>query len=60
MDRLRSEYSRLVEEKDAFTERLAKTLISHRYSESLTAVKNKLKGKITEIGVFRDDDDDEE
>lgn len=58
MDRLRSEYSRLVEEKDAFTERLAKTLISHKYSESLRAVKDKLKGKITEIG-YSDDSDDE-
>lgn len=59
MDRLRSEYSRLIEEKDAFTERLAKTLISHKYSGALSAVKNKLKGKITEIGVFKDDDEDD-
>ncbi|MCI7767480.1 MAG: putative ABC transporter permease [Oscillospiraceae bacterium] len=59
MDRIRSEYSRLIEEKDAFTERLAKTLISHKYSGALSAVKNKLKGKITEIVVFKDDDVDE-
>lgn len=59
MDRLRSEYSRLVEEKDAFTERLAKTLMSHKYSESLRAVKDKLKGKITEIGYSDNSDDDE-
>lgn len=58
MDRLRNEYSRLVEEKDAFTERLAKTLISHKYSESLRAVKDKLKGRIAEIGVSDDDEDD--
>lgn len=59
MDRLKSEYSRLVEEKDAFTERLAKTLISHKYSESLRAVKAKLKGKITEIGFSDNSDNDE-
>ena len=45
MDRLKSEYSRLIEEKDALTERLAKTLITHKYSESLLAVKNRLKVK---------------
>lgn len=45
MDRLKSEYSRLIEEKDALTERLAKTLITHKYSESLSAVKNRLKVK---------------
>lgn len=60
MDRLRSEYSRLVEEKDAFTERLAKTLISHKYSESLRAVKDKLRGRITEIGISDNDEDDNE
>jgi len=47
MERLKSEYSRLIEEKDALTERLAKTLITHKYSESLRAVKDKLKGKIS-------------
>ena len=45
MERLKSEYSRLIEEKDAFTERLAKTLITHKYSESLSAVKDRLKVK---------------
>lgn len=45
MDRLKSEYSRLIEEKDALTERLAKTLITHKYSESLSAVKDRLKVK---------------
>ncbi|MBP0958335.1 MAG: putative ABC transporter permease [Oscillospiraceae bacterium] len=60
MDRLRSEYSRLVEEKDAFTERLAKTLISHKYSDSLRAVKDKLRGRITEIGILDNDEDDDE
>lgn len=60
MDRLRSEYSRLVEEKDAFTERLAKTLMSHKYSESLRAVKDKLRGRITEIGASDNDEDDGE
>ena len=59
MDRLKSEYSRLVEEKDAFTERLTKTLMSHKYSESLRAVKDKLKGKISEFGYSDGDDDDE-
>lgn len=59
MDRLRSEYSRLIEEKDAFTDRLAKTLISHKYSGALIAVKDKLKGKITEIGAFKGDDEDD-
>ena len=60
MDRLKSEYSRLVEEKDAFTERLAKTLMSHKYSESLRAVKDKLRGRITEIGISDNDEDDDE
>ncbi|MGN0638673.1 MAG: putative ABC transporter permease [Huintestinicola sp.] len=59
MDRLRSEYSRLVEEKDAFTERLAKTLISHKYSESLRAVKDKLRGRMTETGISDEDDENE-
>lgn len=59
IDRLRSEYSRLIEEKDAFTDRLAKTLISHKYSGALIAVKDKLKGKITEIGAFKGDDEDD-
>lgn len=45
MERLKSEYSRLIEEKDALTERLAKTLITHKYSESLSAVKDRLKVK---------------
>lgn len=56
MDKLKSEYSRLIEEKDAFTERLAKTLIKHRYSKSLVAVKNRIKGKITEFRSNSDDD----
>lgn len=59
MDRLKSEYSRLIDEKDAFTERLAKTLISHKYSDSLRAVKDKLKGRITEIGYPDESNDDE-
>ncbi|MGN1100588.1 MAG: putative ABC transporter permease [Huintestinicola sp.] len=59
MDRLRSEYSRLVEEKDAFTERLAKTLMTHKYSESLRAVKDKLRGKISEFGYSDEEDADE-
>lgn len=63
IEKLRNEYSRLITEKDAATERIIRAfpkLRSNRYSEALQLLKDKIQGKFSRIVFTGDDGDDED
>lgn len=59
IEKLKSEYERLITERDAATERLLKafpSMRSHRYSEALQLIKDKIHGKADTAAVPDDED----
>lgn len=62
MEKLKSEYERLIMEKDAVTERIIKAfpkLRSNKYSDSLQLIKDRIYGKISRISFMADDESED-